>query len=555
MKLSSKKIDLFFAFILNIAFLIVFTCFFEPVYEYNDDLTISFLVEGAFGSQSEYLIYQNVLWGKFLVLLYQLVPTIKWYNVLLYAFTFLSFVGVTYALVRVMGRKIGTFASSVLVLFCGYQSYIIFQYSRIATIATAAGMVLLFFAIEYAESKLEKRLCIVGGAVLAIWGSMLRFQMFALAVAITAGGVGVYRVWKLFSEKKEGWVKRIGTYVAVFGTVGVLSVGLYAIDRLHYSTDEGWSAFMEFNEARTELWDYGFPDYAENYAAYEAAGFSPNDFWFYLCWNMDVEHVTTENLQIIADAKEARTFSVKEFIKLYPAAFIGINIFVLYLVAAIIAVGLDKKNLFFALYGFFAVLAVEAYFFYTGRYGIPRVDVSMWMAAILGLCYGVSDSLGDLQEMHPKWLLGVMAASLLIYTVDFNNMKTYSEAFEPTASKEFYEEITSDEDHLYVVLAGLPAIYYTQEFWEPCEKGEFAHVYNAWDWDWGVKAKFEQLEPYGIVNIYEDAINNPYVYFVAGAMQDSFLTYIQENYNPNVVLECQGYISENVPVFTIRLQE
>lgn len=554
-KLKDKKLDFLLALAINVVFLIIYACCFEPLYEYNDDLTISFLVEGAFGKPSEYLIYQNVLWGKFLILLYQMIPVIKWYNVLLYAFTFGAFLGISYALIRIAGRKIGGCISAIIVLFCGYQSYVIFQYSRIATIATAAGMLLLFMAIEYAESKLEKRVCLIAGAILAIWGSMLRFQMFALAVAVTAGGIGIYRVWRLWSEKKEGWLKQIGTYVAVFGTVGALSVGLYVVDRLHYTTDEGWSAFMEFNEVRTELWDYGFPDYAENYETYLKAGMTPNDFWFYLCWNMDVDYVTTENLQIIADAKEAREFSVKEFIKLYPASFIAINIFVLYLVVAIVVVGLNKKNLFFALYGFAAVMAIEAYFFYTGRYGIPRVDVSMWMAALVGLCYASADDFARLKDINSKWLVILAVATGLVYSADLDYAKAYSEAFPATSSKDFYEEIAADDTHLYVMIAGLPSVHYTQEFWEPCEKGEFAHVYNAWGWDWGHEVKFEQLEPYGIRNIYKDAINNPYVYFVTGAMQDSFLTYIQENYEPNATLECQGYISDNVPVFCIKTVE
>lgn len=551
MNKNSKKIDLLLALAINVLFFIIYICNFELIHESNDDLAISFFVEGAYGTRSEYLIYQNVLWGKFLVWIYQLAPQFKWYNILLYVGMFSSFLGISYTFVRTMGRKIGMLANTILLLFVGYQTYIVFQYSRVATLATAAGMVLLFLAIEHAESKCEKIICLICGALLAIWGSMLRFQMFAMTVVLVAGAIAIHRVFVLVKEKRENLLKELGAYIAVFGTVGVLSVGLYVVDRLHYSMDEDWKAFTEFNEVRTELWDYGFPDYIENSEAYESVGISMNDCWFYLCWNMDSDLITTDALQVIVDAKEEKTFSIGEFLETYPASFLKMNLFILFLVVSIFAIGLNRKNAYYALYGFLAVMAFEAYFFWAGRHGIQRVDYSMWIAVLIGLFYGIADDLRLLKDKAWKWVIAIAAAAIMINAADFDHVETQRTGLISNANRIFYEPMMSDEEHLYVVLCGPPSSYFIYDFWEPSQKGDLSNVYNAYGWEWATETRQEVLKQWDMTNVYKDGINNEKVYFIVGGLQDTFEMYIKENYDPNAELVLEKYIFD-MQVFSLR---
>ena len=551
MKKNSKRIDLLLAFAINVLFFIIYICNFEFVHETNDDLAISFFVEGAYGTQSEYLIYQNVLWGKFLVWIYQLVPQLKWYNIFLYAGMFLSFLGLSYTFIRTMGRKIGMFANMVLLLFVGYQTYVVLQYSRVATLATAAGVLLLFLAIEYADSKWEKRICIISGTILAIWGSMLRFQMFAMTVVIVAGALVIHRVCVIVKDKKGNLIKELGSYIAIFGMVGLLSVSAYIIDRLHYTLDEDWKAFVEFNEVRTELWDYGFPDYMENTAAYESAGISVNDLYFYLYWNMDSELISTEKLQIVADAKEDKGFSLTEFLEEYPSSFMSINLFVLYLVVALFAIGLNRKNIYYALYGFFAVMLFEAYFYWAGRYGVQRVDYSMWIAALVGMLYGIAGDLYRLKDKEWKWIIACAAAVLMINAADFDYVEMQSQGAIANGNKIFYAPMLSDEEHLYVVLCGSPSVYFSYDFWEPAKKGDLKNVYNAYGWEWATEARKEVLKDWGLTNVYREGINNEKVYFVVGGLQGIFETYIRENYDPNAQLVLEKTIFD-MQVYSLR---
>ncbi|MBQ6812108.1 MAG: hypothetical protein IJP06_03240 [Agathobacter sp.] len=550
MKKDSRRIDLLLAFVINFIFAVIYVCFIRVMHETNDDMALSLLVEGAYGARSPYLVYQNVLWGKLLVALYQFIPQIKWYIILIYMLIFASFLGLVYALIRTQGRKVGTIVSTIVLAFCGYNTYVIYQYSRVAAVVTACGMIVLFYAIEHTQDKLEKRLCILYGTVISLWGSMLRFQMFAVAVVLVGGSIALYKFWNLYKEKQEGWLKKIGTYVAVFGTVGVLSVGFYVVDRLHYSMDEEWSSFMEFNDARTELWDYGFPNYQENAELYQSLGISESDFVYYDGWNLDINDVTIDDLHVLIDAKEARTFDIKGFFEKYPSSFMAISVFVVYLIAAGFAVLLDKKNLYFALYGFVAVMIFEMYFFYAGRYGIARVDYGMWMAAFIALTYGVTGSLERFKEVAWKVVAVLVALTLVIGVAGYSRTKNtrldYTGVF-----KYFFEQVTPDKDHLYVMLILSPITYYGFGFWEACELGELSNIYNVFGWESTMEVKESILDNYGISNVYLDGINNEKVYFCPGSQVEQLQNYIRENYNENAVLVYEKDVS-GIAVYSVK---
>lgn len=540
MNKNSKKIDFLWAFGLNIIFFVIFVFLFGPKHETNDDLALSLLVEGAYGERSPYMIYTNVLWGKLLVGLYTLLPTIKWYVVLMLVMLFAAYQGMTYVFLRLQGRKIGTVISTTILLFCGYYSYVVFQYSRIAPVVTAGGILLLFYALEHADTKIEKRLCILAGIVMAVWGSLIRFQMFAVAVVLAGGAIGLYKVWTLAKEKREDWLKQIGTYVAVFGTVGVLSLGCYVIDRMYYSSEE-WTSYQEFNVLRTELWDYGFPNYDENRDVLEAIGISKQDYEYYQTWNMDEEVMTIENLQAIVDVKSEKSFNVMGFLSVFPVYFFSISVFLLFVILALISLEMNWKKIYFVIFEGVVIMIFEAYFYYIGRYGITRIDNGMWMVAVLTLVYAMSEDLVRYVQMSWKKVLVAIGIIGVLFIADYCRVPIVLDG-EVGESKTFFEEVTQDDEHLYIMTGAAPGLYYAFDFWEPSELGELSNVYNAYGWEFNHEVKKEALERYGITNIYQDSINNESVYFVTNDENEILESYIQENYDSNAVLVNAGEI-------------
>lgn len=553
MKINSRKVDVLLALGLNVVFFAFFACFYEFIQETNDDWAISFLLEGAYGEYTEYVVYQNIIWARFVVFLNKLIPQIKWYMVIMFFMMFSNFVSITYAFFRMYGRKLGLMINSVLLLFCGYQSYVLFQYSRIAAIVTAGGLLLLFYALEHASCKKEKWLFLLWGGFLAVWGSMIRFPMFAVAVVITGGAIGLNRVWCLFREKEENWLKKIGTYVAVFGTVGALSLGCYVYDSLQYSSDPYWAEYVEYNDVRTELWDYGFPDFYENIDFYYSLGITESDYGYYRYWNIDPENLTMEILHTLEAAKEEKEFVLSSFLEVFPRLFEQHNVYSLFLIAALTAVAMKRRNLYFALYGYLSVMAFEAFFMYLGRCALPRVDCGMWMAALFMIVYASADSFDKLKDISWRWVAAVVGMAVVINNAHMP--QTPHEMSDTVAStKKEYEVISQDKEHLYIVLALAPSVYYGFDYWEPCEAGELSNVYNAFGWEQKMKVKDAILENYGIENIYTDSINNEKVYFIAGSQKDNLEKYLQENYDPNLYLSRESEVY-GIDIWGIRTRE
>lgn len=553
MKKDSRKIDLLLALGLNAVFLAFFMCFYEMLHETNDDWAISYLLEGAYGEYTECVVYQNVIWARFVIFLNKLIPQIKWYMVIMFAMLFTNFVSVTYAFFRILGRRMGTLVNTIMVFYCGYHTYVLFQYSRVATVVTAGGLLVMFYALEHAACKKEKWILVVLGGILAVWGSMIRFPMFGVAVVLAGGSIGLYKVWCLFREKKEGWLKEIGTYVAVFGCVGVISLGCYVYDSMQYSSDEYWVDYMEYNDVRTELWDYGFPDFYENIDLYYGLGITENDYGYYRYWNIDPENLTMDVMHTLADAKKEKEFVLSSFLEVFPRLFEQHNVYTLFVIFALIAIGFNKKNLYFGLYGYLAAMVFEGFFMYLGRCALPRVDCGMWIAALFGLVYGASDDLAKIKNVSWKWVAMVVGAAVALSNAHMP--QTPHEMSETVAStKKEYEVISNDKDHLYIVLALAPSVYYGFDYWEPCEVGELSNIYNAFGWEQKMKVKDKILENYGIENIYTDSVNNEKVYFIAGSQKDKLEQYLQENYDPNLYLSRESEVY-GIDVWGIRTRE
>lgn len=436
---------------------------------------------------------------------------------------------------------------SILVLsLCGYHTYVIFQYTRITALVTAAGLILLFYSLDYAVKKNEKYVSFFIGIVLTVLGSLLRFQMFAVTVVLIGSVIGLNVALKCFRKKKN-----IRGYVVAFGITCLLCCVFYGVDKLSYTTNNEWATYQAFNEARMELWDYGFPEYNENRHYFEKIGISESDYNFYKTWNMDEEVLTVESIQQIEQLKNPKEFELIEFFKIFPKAFKKNDVFWMFLFLAIVMILINWKISFFPVLLFFIVMIFEAYLYYQGRWGIARVDYGIWIAASLGLIYNLLDRFANVHQEKVRYkLIAIVGIGVLLWG-NFTPNPTIIDG-ETSESKEFYREIIKDKEHLYVVLESAPRVYYSFEFWEPSELNELSNIYNAYGWEFNTPTKKHILDQYNIENIYRDSIDNSKVYFVVGdGQKEMLLTYISENYDERAVLVYEKEI-DGIDILSIK---
>ena len=224
------------------------------------------------------------------------------------------------------------------------------------------------------------------------------------------------------------------------------------------------------------------------------------------------------------------------------------SLYVMFILLALFAICMDKRNLYFALYGFCVVMLLQFYFYTIGRYGLTRIDYSMWAAAVIALLYGMR--VERVKEVSTKWIAVALSLGLVFSVAEYNRRKdgyiNYVGAF-----KDFFVQATEDKENLYVMLIMSPTTYYGFGFWEECELGGLSNIYNAYGWESTMPLKESMLEKYDIENVFRDGINNENVYYCVGSYSELFTMYIQDNYDENAILYYEKEIS-GVPVYSLK---
>lgn len=527
--------DSYIALGLNVIFFVIFLCLFQIHFETNDDNAMALMAEGAYGGYTSHLVFENLIWGKVVNVLAGLFPAVKWYLVLQYGMIFMAFTFVSYIFIRLQGRKAGLVSSLFLLMVFGYQTYVVFQWTRTAAVTTIGGIIILAFGLEKARKRWEKLVFLTVGALLCIFGSMIRFQFFMVCAVLT-GGIILIRFWEIFRKKPEGWKRRLGSYLLVFGAVACGSVVIFGADRLYYQKNEEWKYYLEYNQLRADLWDRGFPDYEENRDLYESLGISESDMQYYHCWNMDTELLPAETLQKLVEAKKEQkgitAEMIKNYFKEYPAQFLSMPLFAFFLMLSLIAIALNKRNLYFVAYEFVAVMAFEFYFFVINRYGLPRIDAGMWMSSIAVVLYGMSEDIGKIQVKSRKWIAVLCGVVLAMNLSTFHENRELEE-ISTDLSRNFFELVSGDEEKLYIFsMHSEPFKLETSyDFWEPARLGDAANVYYMGGWEFNVPVMEHMLRRYNVDNIYRDSINNGNVLIVADSDAELMQNYIKENYD------------------------
>lgn len=214
-----KHENLLRSLLLNAVILLVLLLFFEPYFDPNDDVAMCNIVDGSKGTYDYHLIFINSVIGYLLKWLYMTFAVVPWYSVLQYIILYVSLSALTCILWKRITAPFCRCAFLVLLISVSYQGYIMLQFSRTASIATVAGLVLLlsnFFGKKFSVKVL------VCGYVLAVLGSMYRFEQFLVVTALLSG-MGLFYLLHLVGEKN--WKPKLIRLVSVFAVLFVLVAG------------------------------------------------------------------------------------------------------------------------------------------------------------------------------------------------------------------------------------------------------------------------------------------------------------------------------------------
>lgn len=516
--------------------------------ETNDDMIMASFAYGYMGKPSVYLAYINIIIGYILRALLLILPRVPWYTILQVGAVYVSSTVICYILLDKFEGKKAIFPVAFYYLFFAYSLFSRLQFTRTAAISATAGYALLFY--QYMRDRRFSIGAFVLGALLVIWGSLYRFNMFMLISALYA----VLGVVCLFPMIREGALSKAARFCAAFAVIIAVCFAGNLFNKAKYNADEDWKAFSDINGYRDALHfqlvdasdSTGFPDYFENKKLYNSLGILKNDYDLYKSYNIaDPTYLNVETLKAIWEAREEKGFDASVFtgaMSSFLSSFSAYAVFTALLVALLVGVrGFlgNKKGgkLLILIYLALAFLAFQVYFYYKGRFAQARVDEPMILAVVVIVIMATWDRAWEAFSNRDLAIM-LSAGVLLINIPAYIGYSARDAAIceQADLQDELRSMISSDKDHFYFYYhrwASFPDAMY--HIWSVAEQGCGSNTSSLGSWRATTPVVQKKWAEYGISNPYEAIGKREDVYYMCynNTQLDLVLRHIKDHYNRN----------------------
>lgn len=295
-----KRKNFLIAFGMNLLFYLVIFIKLDSIYYINDDVMIQDIISGAFlGEGSVYTIYMNTVLSGILGFLYGLIPQVSWYGLYFYGVYFTCTTWIVYRGMSLIEKKAEKIMAAILLfltlILVMFKFMVLIHYTVIAAVLGGTGL-FIFLTNEQVEKPfmvLKQNGPVV---ILLLLCFLTRSQVFFMFVPFLACA-GCYRILQGKNIWKELW-----KYIPLIIVTGSAVLLLLIIDKVQYSSPE-WKEYQEYNEARTELYDYsGIPEFETHKNFYETIGITKEQVSIIRSYNLLLDpSITKEQLQQIAD--------------------------------------------------------------------------------------------------------------------------------------------------------------------------------------------------------------------------------------------------------------
>ena len=532
LKQKYRKISV--ALISNLLILGAMAAFMRPSFETNDDIVFAELGSGLRGVKDAHLVFQNYGLGMIYRLLYGVTGRLPWYTIVQYMILFAAFTVVTYVLMSRLGEISGLCLFVILACGFGYEGYIHLQFTKTAGIAAAAAVFLLLYLLEQEKYSWWG---IAGGILLAVIAYMYREDQFWASCGLMAGA-GLLFLFDLRKYRNKK-LRRLGICVLTFGVLLLSVFGVDRWDSSKYRSAE-WKEYQEFNQLRSELLDYGFPDYDSNQEIYEELGISREAYELYKSWNFnDTEKFDTEVMKKLVDLKQKRPLTIRTvtaFLRRFPSDLLRMPMFYFFAVFAVLWLLCGKKDVcsvISVLAECLLLVAVYFYLYYQGRYMVNRVDVGLWFSACLVMLWIFSS--GEVRYMNTK--VSVLLCMICVVLGQFMMYKDWRLATSSipearVSQRAVLETIGTDKEHTYLAKSGMLSEIVCYGPFDRMPENLLDNVYWFGGWECRTPGYTRAMEVHGIINPYRDVVNNENIYLVDDNI-DLTLKYIRQYYAEN----------------------
>ena len=198
---------LLFAGLLTAVIVLFVLAIFTPRFETNDDVGMNSVAAGRMivDRPDEHIVYSNVLVGLALKQLYLAAPNVPWYGGYLFVTAALSLAAVAFACWKRDTSPAEICLTAVFLCLVGTPFLIVLQFTRVAFLATLAGLVLLAAVVRDSRPARQAFWAIP----FLVAGALIRIDSFLVAPIVLSPLVA-WMVWRSRSQVSARRRRRSG---------------------------------------------------------------------------------------------------------------------------------------------------------------------------------------------------------------------------------------------------------------------------------------------------------------------------------------------------------
>lgn len=490
---KTVNLRLLFSFAAVIGLTLVLWTIIPHTYYVNDDRMMMQFVSGRFTGEPEpYCIYMGFMLSWVLSKAYTLCPDVDWYVFLLLSCNVVSLlIHLYYVVKKLTFRRKAEFVYPIITVVnflvfyaCGYitPTYTITCAMICFTMITVAALG------EYSNKD------IAALSIMCLFAYNLRAKCFIMCFPLLL----LFLIYRLLHCQREQ-SKRVKTTILF---LCVIIGGSAAVTECAYSRRE-WKAFMDYNEARTEVYDYAMQGDTEQVKAYITShvDIDPIEYSCMLQYNLLLEPGLEERMFEISElyhnnkadfanlAGTEQTYAVYRYLIVWAVLLAGV------------AMVFAEKECFWKLLSVWGCTTIVIFLFAGGRIPERVINPAISMIALASVLWLIISCAEQKRvRLEPVMVLMILAAGVMVSFVMVRDTKSISERKQKDNEQYevFIEYCQNHPENVYFLShTSLPGSYNYSLIDENCKLG-YVELGN---WDAYSPLSDKMLKSYGIDDV------------------------------------------------------
>lgn len=512
---------------LNLICLILFKIICQTQFGSNDDVFLSQVLSGLFGSNGTGYGYINIISGYVLKNLYHYIPMIPWYIILQYISIFISFYIIVYFILCNNSKWGGYISSIVFLALMGYECYARVSYYKTAVVCSVTAFVILYRLID----AKKKRINIIAFVFLFSIG----FLWWEKAPIIGMFFMLIPCFYKFFKSKN----KRVNFYLVITFVIAVVLINSLALfNNIYLKKHQNIKEYVSYLKTWQDINHLGWPDYLENQQKFEDLAISENTYNLLTSNTMTLGYtVPLEKLQEVKEIAKKSFFNITRFLyfaRSYPIHFFDTSLFLGFLIFVFLYSLSEKRRKWSTgIYLFLIVWMMYFFFYMTGTDESSINRIVIWIAAIISLLGLTGRITLNSDELKKFYSVVIITIGLLIINQQYENI---TQILNSDSIANIEGVIKENPSNIYVLensnsINNIP--------FEKLKKGTLGNL---------IMAQNNYLIYNSVIMSIENIEN---VYFLSEEYADNMANYLNEMYSANHYTEYEGTIYD-LPIFMIK---